>query len=196
MKSCQLLAPCEFYRITPGTVPQFTRIYQGQSPEKIPLRRPGNLPGTVPLKNHPSAANPPRCPRGSVAPRRTITPLARNQIIGSMRERRMGNDFLVNCSTSFLVPSRSDGTPWANDKNTLGTVPLEFCTITISPVATAKPVLRAAPLPLFESWRSLTILHDESPPISDKTSHEPSVRQSSAMIISCSRSTARTGATR
>ena len=48
--------------------------------------------GDSPPKNHPSAANPPRCPRGSVAPRRTFTLLARNQIIGSMRDRRNTGD--------------------------------------------------------------------------------------------------------
>ena len=31
--------------------------------------------------------------------------------IGSAREKRMENDFLVNCSTPFLVASRSDATP-------------------------------------------------------------------------------------
>ena len=33
--------------------------------------------------------------------------------IGSAREKRMENDFLVNCSTPFLVASRSDATPSA-----------------------------------------------------------------------------------
>ena len=59
----------------------------------------------------PAASNLPRCPSGSVAPRRTFTILARKQIIGSVREKRMESDFLVNCSTPFLVPSRSDGAP-------------------------------------------------------------------------------------
>ena len=48
---------------------------------------------------------------GSVAPRRTFAAIAQNQKIGSAREKRMEYDFLVNCSTPFLVASRSDATP-------------------------------------------------------------------------------------
>ena len=45
--------------------------------------------------------------------------------IGSAREKRMENDFLVNCSTPFLVASRSDATPcqdsWSREAQTMTT---------------------------------------------------------------------------
>ena len=45
--------------------------------------------------------------------------------IGSAREKRMENDFLVNCSTPFLVASRSDATPcqdsWSREAQNMTT---------------------------------------------------------------------------
>ena len=45
--------------------------------------------------------------------------------IGSGREKRMDNDFLVNCSTPFLVASRSDATPckdsWSREAQNMTT---------------------------------------------------------------------------
>ena len=45
--------------------------------------------------------------------------------IGSAREKRMENDFLVNCSTPFLVASRSEATPcqdsWSREAQNMTT---------------------------------------------------------------------------
>ena len=65
-------------------------------------------------------------PTGGPSPRDGHSHLSRRiKRIGSAREKRMENDFLVNCSTPFLVASRSDATPcqdsWSREAQNMTT---------------------------------------------------------------------------